>query len=161
MQQLVTQTSWPKLLTLNKEIKEEDIEKAFRQLDVDKSGKIGTEDLNSLIQRRGHDHLTPSEFFSEIEKAKSMNLSEFENSEDLINASSQRRDISLGTFKEYILGDGEMSEYSEFTVKSSFLNWSNKEDYESDYPTRDNVNELGSILIPSNSKTTIEEEKNN
>ena len=114
-----------------------------------------------MIQRRGHDHLTPSEFFSEIEKAKSINLSEFENSEDLINTSSQRRDISLGTFKEYIFGDGEMSEYSEFTVKSSFLNWNNKEDYESDYPTRDNVNELGSILIPSNSKTIIEEEKNN
>ena len=150
-----------KVINFKREIKEEDIEKAFKQLDVDKSGRIGAEDLHSLIQRRGHDHLTPSEFFSEIDKAKSMNLSELESSEDLVNASSQRQDISLGTFKQYILGDGEMSEWSEFTVRSSFINWNGTNEYETDYPSRENLHDLGSILIPSHNQTGYEEEKHN
>ena len=58
------------VINFKKEIREEDVEKAFKQLNIDKSGKIGVDDLHSLIKRRGHDKLSPETLFNEIENSK-------------------------------------------------------------------------------------------
>lgn len=109
-----------KIINVRREIKESDVHKAFEQLDVDKSGKIDHKDLNSLLQRRGHDHLKASTLLDEVETSK-MLLSGSAEDSDLIGerANTRRNDISYGTFKQYILGDGEVSDYSDMTWRSS------------------------------------------
>jgi Ca2+-binding EF-hand superfamily protein len=59
-----------KVINFRKEISEDDVKKAFEQLDVDGSGKIGENDINSLLQRRGHDHLQAQTLLHEVDFKK-------------------------------------------------------------------------------------------
>ena len=150
-----------KVINIRREIREEDVQKAFEQLDVDKSGKIGTEDLTSLIQRRGHDHLKASTLMNEVDSKRMLMNGDFEASGTMTqDCYSKRNEISYGTFKDYILGDDGASEYSEYTGKSSYIYVApNNQNYDDDYESRKGsiADQLGSILIQIDEKQHEEE----
>ena len=112
-----------KVINIRREIKEDDVRKAFEQLDKDKSGKIEMEDLHSLVQRRGHDHLKAEQLMSEVDSGKFLPSKMESNTSmpDFSQGAQDRSEIGFGTFKEYVLGgDGEQSEYTDMT-KGSIL----------------------------------------
>ena len=149
-----------KVINIRREIREEDVQKAFDQLDVDKSGKIGTGDLTNLIQRRGHDHLKASTLMNEVDSKKMILQGDFDTSGDITqDGYSKRNEISYGTFKDYILGDDGASEYSEYTGRSSYIYMPPNNQKYDDYESRRGsiADHLGSILIKVDEKPHEEE----
>lgn len=110
-----------KVINVRKEISEAAVKKAFEQLDKDNKGKIDAKDLTSFLKRKGIDTVDADHLLNDVDKNKnalSMGPDQFERLSSLDNGN--RQDISLGTFKEYILGaQGDQSEIDEFSVRSS------------------------------------------
>lgn len=108
-----------KVINIRREIREEDVRKAFDQLDINKKGKISTEDLSHLLQRRGHDSVRASTLLKEVDQQRLI----YQPHEQTLDNSGtmpegfKRKDISYETFKEHFLGgvDDGASEMSEYT----------------------------------------------
>lgn len=118
-----------KVVNIRKEIKEEDVKKAFEQLDVDKSGKIEARDLNSFLQRRGNEEIDAKVIFNEIDKDPENSKLNETDVNDTSYDTTQREEIGYGTFKEYLLDNGnrDSSEFDPNSVRSSFMNSAEQE----------------------------------
>jgi calcium-dependent protein kinase len=145
-----------KVINVKKEIKEEDVKKAFMQLDTDKSGKIEVDDINSLLQRRGHDHIKAQTLMSEVDSGRILRA-ESSNSSPMTDQEYDRDQIGYGTFKEYIMGgDDGASDYSDISMRSSMIQDS---DYNTAFEGKNgNVGHFESIMIPID-ELEVEEEK--
>jgi Ca2+-binding EF-hand superfamily protein len=140
-----------KVINVRREISEEDVQKAFDQLDVDKSGKIEEGDLTSLLQRRGHEHIKAQTLMHEIDgKNILMANNESEASDNFTEQIIDRNEIGFGTFKDYIFGDmDDVSEYSDYTNGSSFV-YSSKVKFSGNVPGSlkgSMASNYGSIMI--------------
>ena len=82
---------------------------------------------------------------------------------DFFSLPNERQEISLGTFKNYILEEGELTDYSDYTIRSSFFNMklNDNENYGSNFQSKMIPKEFDSILLINNEDTWIEEEKIN
>jgi calcium-dependent protein kinase len=110
-----------KVINVKREIKEEDVRKAFEQLDADKSGKIEVDDINSLLQRRGNEHLKAETLMSEVDGGKLLRVVSVD-TENETDPEYNRDQIGYGTFKEFVLGgDDGVSEYSDISRRSSMI----------------------------------------
>ncbi|CAI2359090.1 unnamed protein product [Moneuplotes crassus] len=107
------------VINIKKEVREEDIQKVFDQLDMDRSGRINYNDLCSFIQRRGDENVTAETLFQEIDMSQNMDT---EQDVSFLSESKgeDRKEISFSTFKNFMMCDNDISEASDGTMKSSF-----------------------------------------
>lgn len=136
-----------KVINVRKEISEDAVQKAFEQLDVNHKGKIDAKDLTSFLQRKGIDDVNADHLLSEVDKNKHK-MSIGPHSENRFDHmfNSNRQDISLGTFKEYILGGKDQSEVDEFSVRSSIA-------YDDTFASNHNItDEMGHVLRENDAK---------
>lgn len=85
----------------------------FTQLDTDCSGKITANDLKSFINRRGDEDIHAETLFKEVDE------SQHQPTAPTTTCASERKDIGLNTFKNFILSEDDISDISESTFKFS------------------------------------------
>ena len=111
-----------KVVDIRKEINDDDVKKAFEHFDKDGSGKIDMKDMHSLIQRRGHEHLHAATLMEEVENSILQNQNSMKGASVNYNKKMHsREEIGLGTFKNYMLSDDNVSDMSDYTLKSSYI----------------------------------------
>lgn len=153
-----------KVINVRNEIREEDIQKAFDQLDVDRSGKIEESDINSLLKRRGHEGMKAASLLQEVDNSKNLIKKETqETSGAFTDQPADRNEIGYETFKDYIFGDGDdVSEFSDYTNGSSFVHA--PMNYNGNVPKSikgSMVSNYGSVLIKINEDKNEEAKTDN
>ena len=115
-----------KVIDINKEVNDFDIEKAFKQLDSDNSGKITKENLALFLRRKGDSK--PEEnasllLVSATNRLKAKQEHQNRDSQLFTKIDSQNNDLSIGAFKRYLLSPSETSPNVLMMRRSSFSNY--------------------------------------
>jgi len=95
-----------RVIDVNNDIDEEDIQKAFRQLDTDNSGKITEGCLKKFLQRKGEywTDVRASMILNQVDLDERRECTHFKWNSGLEDDQDNSRDgIGYNTFKDYIL----------------------------------------------------------